>query len=162
MPILVSPKWPNSGEIRLGPDPWAWRSDLRPRQCTGVKRMKKAQAPTNDWYLGLVRLPQARDRKTSAGKSSTFPRCRAERSVRKFRGDVLGLDRIHNHDNFMDFGGHSLTTTRVSSRLRTEFPSVISPQFLSTSRTADEIPIVIAEHRETNQQRRVGANVDRT
>jgi hypothetical protein len=81
--------------------------------------------------------------------------------VRKFRGDVLDLDRIHNHANFIDFGGHSLTATRVSPRLLKEFPSVISPQFISGSRTADEIATVIAAHRETNQQRGVEASVDR-
>lgn len=123
--------------------------------------MKKAHAPTNDWYLGSVRLSQVRHRKTSACKSSLFPRSRAERRMGKFRADVLGLDRIHYHDNFFAFGGRSLTATRVSPRLLKEFPSVISPQFISESRTVEEIATVIAENRETNQQRRVGANVDR-
>jgi amino acid adenylation domain-containing protein len=49
------------------------------------------------------------------------PRTPVERQIAAIWSDLLGVQRIGAHDNFFHLGGHSLLTTQLVSRLRTEF-----------------------------------------
>jgi non-ribosomal peptide synthetase component F len=49
------------------------------------------------------------------------PRTRTEETVAGIWAQVLGQERVGIHDNFFDLGGHSLSVTRVVSRLRDAF-----------------------------------------
>jgi acyl carrier protein len=49
------------------------------------------------------------------------PRSRTEKTVAGIWAEVLGQERVGIYDNFFDLGGHSLSVTRVISRLRDAF-----------------------------------------
>lgn len=48
------------------------------------------------------------------------PRNDAEREIARIWGELLGIDRVGIHDDFLDLGGHSLMATRMLARLRSE------------------------------------------
>ena len=48
------------------------------------------------------------------------PRDETEKRIAGMWGQLLGIDRIGVHDNFLDLGGHSLLATRLLARLRIE------------------------------------------
>ena len=49
------------------------------------------------------------------------PRTEIEQQIGEIWRDVLGIDSVNVHDNFMDLGGHSLLIARVHSQLETLF-----------------------------------------
>lgn len=49
------------------------------------------------------------------------PRTAVEAAVAEIWSELLQVDRVGAHDNFFDLGGHSLTATRVISKVRTVF-----------------------------------------
>jgi len=49
------------------------------------------------------------------------PRTQVEKVLAKIWCEVLGLERVGIHDNFLELGGHSLLATRVVSWIRQEF-----------------------------------------
>jgi acyl carrier protein len=60
--------------------------------------------------------------------------------------EVLSLDQVGVNDNFFDLGGHSLTATRVVSRVIKEFLIDVPLQFLFQSPTVAEMATVITEN----------------
>ena len=52
------------------------------------------------------------------GRDFVGPRNHVEGMLANVWALVLGLDQVGVHDNFFDLGGHSLSATRVISRLR--------------------------------------------
>ncbi|KAK9765158.1 hypothetical protein K7432_006735 [Basidiobolus ranarum] len=48
------------------------------------------------------------------------PKTDIELSIAKIFAEVLGLEKISIHDNFFDLGGHSLSATKVISRIRVQ------------------------------------------
>ncbi|MEO8429888.1 MAG: amino acid adenylation domain-containing protein [Acidobacteriota bacterium] len=54
------------------------------------------------------------------------PRKPVEIAVVAMFREVLGIDEVGIHDDFFDLGGHSLSATRVISRVRRDFPTDVS------------------------------------
>jgi len=78
------------------------------------------------------------------------PRNSIEEIVVSIWSDVLGLPQIGAHDNFFDVGGHSLTATRVVSRLRTKFNADIRLQHIFECPTIAELAALIGADRGAN------------
>jgi len=74
------------------------------------------------------------------------PRTPAEEILTGIWAEVLGIDHVGIHDNFLELGGHSLKATqiisRVINRLRVELPV----KSLLEAPTVAEMAAVIAEH----------------
>ena len=71
------------------------------------------------------------------------PRTSLERDIAKIWGDVLSLDQVGVHDNFLDLGGHSLAAMRVISRVTQTFRVDLSPKALFDSPTVAEMAVFI-------------------
>ena len=57
-------------------------------------------------------------RSPDPNRSYVAPRTETEEALARIWCDVLNLKKIGIHDNFFDFGGHSLRATQVASRVR--------------------------------------------
>ncbi|MER5224345.1 phosphopantetheine-binding protein [Streptomyces flaveus] len=62
------------------------------------------------------------------------------------RADVLGLDDVGVHDDFLDLGGHSLPAVRIVNRVRDE------PSFPLTVRRVFEHPTIAGIGRLINEE----------
>jgi amino acid adenylation domain-containing protein len=78
------------------------------------------------------------------------PETPVERLVAKIWTEVLSLDQVGVHDNFLDLGGHSLTATRLVSQIIKQFQLDIPLRFLFQSPTVAEMAAVITEHQAKN------------
>jgi acyl carrier protein len=58
--------------------------------------------------------------------------------------EVLELDRVGIHDDFLDLGGHSLAATRIISRVMNVFPVELAVRSLFDSPTVAQMAEVIA------------------
>lgn len=56
----------------------------------------------------------------SAARAASYvaPRTETERAVADIYAEVLGVQKVSVHDGFFDLGGHSLTATRATTRMR--------------------------------------------
>ena len=59
--------------------------------------------------------------------------------------EVLGLDQVGIHDNFLDLGGHSLLATQVISRVLSTFKVELPQQTLFEAPTVAGMAVVIAQ-----------------
>lgn len=100
------------------PDPAALRTLLR-------QRLPEAMVPAH--IVPLAGLPVTANGKLDhkalpqpavAGAPSAPPSTATERTVAAVWCDVLGVGQVGRDDDFFDIGGHSLSATRVVSRLR--------------------------------------------
>jgi acyl carrier protein len=71
-----------------------------------------------------------------------------EQSLVQIWEEVLDVRPIGIHDKFFDLGGHSLSATRVVSRVVERFQLEIPLQSLFESPTISDMAAVITEHRE--------------
>jgi acyl carrier protein len=60
--------------------------------------------------------------------------------------EVLSIDPVGVHDNFLDLGGHSLAATRVVSQVLTNFQLEIPLQVLFQTPTVAEMAGAVMEH----------------
>jgi acyl carrier protein len=67
-----------------------------------------------------------------------------EEELAQIWGEVLDLDQIGIHDNFLDLGGNSLTATRIISRVIARFQTEIPLGSLFQSPTVAEMAEVIS------------------
>ncbi len=88
------------------------------------KSMDRAAVPQN--FVEMVNLPRDTEGAVAADQlrdpfaeadSFTPPRSETEIVVAAIWTELLGLDRVGIHDNFLDAGGHSLVGIRVLSRI---------------------------------------------
>jgi acyl carrier protein len=56
------------------------------------------------------------------------PKTLTEQRLARIWADVLGVDRVGLHDNFLALGGHSLLATRLASRIRDAFKVELAPR----------------------------------
>ena len=66
------------------------------------------------------------------------PRTPTEARLAEIYGELLGVDQVGVHDDFLDLGGHSLLAAEVTARLRVEFEvDVPARLFFEGGRVAD-------------------------
>lgn len=91
------------------------------------KRLPKEQVPQN--FVEMAALPRDPDGSVRIGDlrdpfatADTYvaPRTPTEETVAAIWADLLALDRVGIHDNFLDVGGHSLVGIRVLLRIQQE------------------------------------------
>jgi acyl carrier protein len=73
------------------------------------------------------------------------PETPVERLLAKIWTEVLSIDQVGVHDNFFDLGGHSLTATRIVSRVIKHFHLTIPLSSLFQSPTIAAMAAVILE-----------------
>jgi amino acid adenylation domain-containing protein len=78
------------------------------------------------------------------------PRNELEQQLAQIWCEVLQRPQISIHDNFFDLGGHSLATTRVASRIRTQLQIELSIQTLFERPTIAELAPVIQDRQNGN------------
>jgi hypothetical protein len=97
-------------------------SELRRFLRKGIDR---SAVPQN--FVEMVALPRratgeitVEELRDPFAASDTFiaPRTPTERAIAEIWSELLGLDRVGIHDNFLDAGGHSLVGIRVLSRIQ--------------------------------------------
>jgi acyl carrier protein len=73
------------------------------------------------------------------------PRNSVEEALAKIWADLLDLNQVGINDNFFDLGGHSLTATRVISRVVETFSLDLPITVLFDSPTVAELAEIIVE-----------------
>ena len=76
----------------------------------------------------------------------TAPRSSIEEALAKIWAEVLEIDQVGVYDHFLDLGGHSLTATRIISRVVKAFLLEVPMKLLFDSPTIAQMAKVIAEH----------------
>jgi acyl carrier protein len=74
------------------------------------------------------------------------PRTPLESRLAQIWSEVLSIDPVGVHDNFLDLGGHSLAATRVVSQVLTNFQLEIPLQVLFQTPTVAEMAGAVMEH----------------
>ena len=69
-----------------------------------------------------------------------------EKDLAQIWGEILELDQIGIHDNFLDLGGDSLAATRIVSRVISRFQTEIPLRSLFQSPTVAEMAVVISRY----------------
>jgi amino acid adenylation domain-containing protein len=72
------------------------------------------------------------------------PRTPIETELAKIWAEVLSTDEVGIHDNFFDLGGHSLSATRIISRVIATFALQLSVRALFDSPTVAAMSVVIS------------------
>jgi acyl carrier protein len=113
--------------------------------------MKVEEFPlTGNGKLDRNSLPTPSAARPDLDTKFVAPETPVERLVAKIWTEVLSLDQVGVHDNFLDLGGHSLTATRLVSQIIKQFQLEIPLQFLFQSPTVAEMAAVITEHQARN------------
>ncbi|MER6175999.1 amino acid adenylation domain-containing protein [Streptosporangium sp. NPDC001681] len=73
------------------------------------------------------------------------PRTPTEEALGRIWAEVLAVERVGIHDNFFDLGGDSITSLRVTSRVRRAFDVEISPRELFTAPTVGALAEVVQD-----------------
>lgn len=73
------------------------------------------------------------------------PHTPVEGKLAEIWAEVLGLDRIGIHDNFLDLGGHSLLATQIISRACQTFQVDVPPHALLEAPTVAEMAVIITD-----------------
>lgn len=140
--VLASHPGPTVGELRgflraKVPDymiPTAFvMLDALPMTLTGKVDRRALPAP------GRARL----------GLASPFaaPYTPTERRLARIWAEVLSLEQVGIHDDFLELGGHSLLAMQVASRVHDAFHVEVPLKSLFESSTVADMAVVIAEHR---------------
>ncbi|WP_162603898.1 non-ribosomal peptide synthetase, partial [Streptomyces sp. CS014] len=66
-------------------------------------------------------LPMSDGARPALGVAYAAPRTPVERAIAAVWGEVLGIDEVGAHDNFLELGGDSILSIQVVTRLRTAF-----------------------------------------
>jgi len=74
------------------------------------------------------------------------PRSPVEVELAKIWCEVLSLDQVGTRDNFFDLGGHSLSATRIISRITRTFGSELAVKALFESPTVAEMALIIEQY----------------
>jgi acyl-coenzyme A synthetase/AMP-(fatty) acid ligase/acyl carrier protein len=80
------------------------------------------------------------------GRAFMAPRTPVEEELAKIWAEVLSLDQVGIHDNFLDLGGHSLAATRVVSRVIDRFKVELPIKSLFESVTVADMAAVIMQN----------------
>jgi acyl carrier protein len=89
-------------------------------------------------------LPMPKGLRPEIAVPYAAPRNSLEQALVKIWAEVLELDRVGIHDDFLDLGGHSLAATRIISRVMNVFPVDLAVRSLFDSPTVAQMAEVIA------------------
>ena len=84
--------------------------------------------------------------------SFVAPRSPVEEILTGIWSEVLGLDQVGIHDNFLELGGHSLMATQIISRVIDRFRVELPVKSLLEAPTVAEMAVVIVQ----NQAKKAG------
>jgi len=103
---------------------------------------------TPNGKIDRAALPAPTDHATDADQTYVAPGTPIESVLATMWQEALQIQRVGIHDNFFDLGGHSLSATRIISRIRQAF------QIMLTARQLFETPTVaaLAEHMITTER----------
>lgn len=101
---------------------------------------------TDTFKVDRRALPRPNRLRPEIATPYAAPRNSIEEALVRIWAEVLDLDRVGVHDNFLDLGGHSLAATRVVSRVVKAFPSDLTVKALLDSPTVAEMAEMIARH----------------
>ncbi len=90
-------------------------------------------------------LPAPDDSRPELSTAFKAPKSSTEKRLADIWADVLGLDRVGIDDDFFDLGGHSLSATRVISRVIRSFQLNLPVDVLFRSATVAEMAAVIGQ-----------------
>jgi amino acid adenylation domain-containing protein len=91
-------------------------------------------------------LPVPPGSRPELDNSYVAPRTTVEKELSQIWAEVLSLDEIGIHDNFLDLGGDSLLATQVISRVINAFRVELSVKTLFKSPTVVDMGVVITEN----------------
>jgi len=91
-------------------------------------------------------LPVPHGSRPELDNSYVAPRTTVEKELSQIWAEVLSLDEIGIHDNFLDLGGDSLLATQVISRVINAFRVELSVKTLFESPTVVDMGVVITEN----------------
>jgi amino acid adenylation domain-containing protein len=94
-----------------------------------------ATLPLTNGKLDRQALPRPDTQRPALKQPYVAPRGEVERKLAGIWAEVLQIDEVGIHDNFFDLGGHSLTATRVISRVLAGFQAEVSQKLLFESPT---------------------------
>jgi amino acid adenylation domain-containing protein len=92
-------------------------------------------------------LPEPKGLRPEIAASYAPPRNSVEEALAKIWADLLDLNQVGINDNFFDLGGHSLTATRVISRVVETFSLDLPITVLFDSPTVAELAEIIVERK---------------
>jgi acyl carrier protein len=75
------------------------------------------------------------------------PRSETERTVAAVWQELLGLDHVGIHDDFLQLGGHSLLATQVAARLRSIFGVELPLRSFLEAPTVEGLSLAIERER---------------
>ena len=97
--------------------------------------------------LNRRELPAPGSARPDLGTVLVASRTPAERALLQVWADVLGLDEIGVHDNFLELGGDSLLAGQVISRVISEFRVDLPLRSLFRAPTVAEMALAITQRR---------------
>jgi acyl carrier protein len=102
--------------------------------------------PLTNGKLDRKALPRPDDKRPALSTQFVLPQNEVEKSLVQIWEEVLDVRPIGIHDNFFDLGCHSLSATRVVSRVLEQYQLEIPLQSLFQSPTIAEMAAVISGH----------------
>jgi len=124
-------------------EPQALRTALRSRlpeyMVPAAFVLLEALPLTTSGKVDRQALPSPEGQEATASAEYVGPRTDTERRLAEIWSEVLGLERVGPHDEFMALGGHSLLATQVASRIRARFGVELPLRELFESATLEQL-----------------------
>jgi len=118
-PSLVAHVVPETEYPPAIPEMRAYLRERLPLEFIPAKFVLIKQLPlTETGKIDRRMLPEPEWTPEETHDNSVAPRNLLETALAEYWCEILGLGRVSVHDHFMDLGGHSLSATRLLSRLR--------------------------------------------
>lgn len=101
--------------------------------------------PLTNGKLDRTALPLPSHQRPQLRKPYTQPRNDFEETLARIWGEVLKLEKVGIHDNFVDLGGQSLLAMKIISRIRAAFGAEVPLRAMFDTPTIAELAVVINE-----------------
>jgi acyl carrier protein len=85
------------------------------------------------------RLPAPDAAQTRRRAGYVAPRTAIEETLAAIWGEVLEVDRVGIHDDFLSLGGHSLLAIQIASRIEEAFAVRVSLKVIFSGQTLEEL-----------------------
>jgi acyl carrier protein len=109
----------------------------------GLSRKHDASASTTDEVETAEPAPI--HSRPALGVAYSEPRTNVERKIAAIWRELLGVERVGIHDDFLALGGHSLLAIQLISRLRAEFQVALSMDTVFKAPTVAELAATIEQ-----------------